>query len=148
MALGHHRIYCAPLSVLFLLGVMSGLIAPYSSEWIRYELELLFYWGFLLYMMFKRESNERRLFLLREELRAQAIATQQAEQSERSANDAKRRLTSYIFHEVRVPLNTALLAVQNMEAAGNIDRSQEIEFAALQGSLSMMSKGESRGCLR
>lgn len=47
---------------------------------------------------------------------------------------------SYVFHEVRVPLNTALLAVQNMEAEGMVPRTQEIEFKALTGSLSMMSK--------
>jgi len=42
--------------------------------------------------------------------------------------------------QVRVPLNTALLAVQNMDASGTIAREQEIEFSALEGSLSMMSK--------
>ncbi|KAJ8462504.1 hypothetical protein ONZ45_g17909 [Pleurotus djamor] len=41
---------------------------------------------------------------------------------------------------VRVPLNTALLAVQNMEASGAISKRFEIEFNALEGSLSMMSK--------
>ncbi|KAG5653606.1 hypothetical protein H0H81_011978 [Sphagnurus paluster] len=41
---------------------------------------------------------------------------------------------------VRVPLNTALLAVQNMEACGTVAKEQEIEFSALEGSLSMMSK--------
>lgn len=40
---------------------------------------------------------------------------------------------------MRVPLNTALLAVQNMQASGII--TQDIEFKALEGSLSMMSKG-------
>jgi osomolarity two-component system sensor histidine kinase SLN1 len=45
-----------------------------------------------------------------------------------------------VFHEVRVPLNTALLAVQNMAAIGVFARSQDIEFKALEGSLSMMSK--------
>jgi len=34
------------------------------------------------------------------------------------------------------------LAVQNMEASGTVDKTQEIEFKALEGSLSMMSKGE------
>ncbi|KAF9497205.1 hypothetical protein BDN71DRAFT_1388282 [Pleurotus eryngii] len=43
---------------------------------------------------------------------------------------------------VRVPLNTALLAVQNMEASGAITKRFEIEFNALEGSLSMMSKGK------
>ncbi|CAK5283170.1 unnamed protein product [Mycena citricolor] len=40
---------------------------------------------------------------------------------------------------VRVPLNTALLAVQNM-AGRPIAQDQELEFTALEGSLSMMSK--------
>ena len=65
-------------------------------------------------------------------------ATQKAQVNERKAADSKRRLTSYVFHEVRVPLNTALLAVQNMQASGTI--AQDIEFKALEGSLSMMSK--------
>ena len=34
-----------------------------------------------------------------------------------------------------------MLAVQNMEASGTIMKDQEIEFSALCGSLSMMSKG-------
>ncbi|KAK7685740.1 hypothetical protein QCA50_011086 [Cerrena zonata] len=46
----------------------------------------------------------------------------------------------WISLQVRVPLNTALLAVQNMEASGVIAKTQEIEFKALEGSLSMMSK--------
>jgi osomolarity two-component system sensor histidine kinase SLN1 len=35
-----------------------------------------------------------------------------------------------------------VLAVQNMEASGIVPRAQEIEFKALEGSLSMMSKGK------
>lgn len=38
-----------------------------------------------------------------------------------------------------------VLAVQNMEASGTVMKDQEIEFNALCGSLSMMSKG---ACLR
>ena len=67
-------------------------------------------------------------------------ATQKAQVNERKASDSKRRLTSYVFHEVRVPLNTALLAVQNMAASGTVAKAQDIEFRALEGSLSMMSK--------
>jgi hypothetical protein len=36
---------------------------------------------------------------------------------------------------------SVVLAVQNMEASGTVDKGQEIEFTALEGSLSMMSKG-------
>lgn len=35
----------------------------------------------------------------------------------------------------------AVLAVQNMDASGTVAKGQEIEFNALEGSLSMMSKG-------
>ena len=83
---------------------------------------------------------ERRLYILRDQLKVQFRATQKAQVNERKAADSKRRLTSYVFHEVRVPLNTALLAVQNMEASGTVARAQEIEFKALEGSLNMMSK--------
>ncbi|KIP07108.1 hypothetical protein PHLGIDRAFT_30145 [Phlebiopsis gigantea 11061_1 CR5-6] len=46
----------------------------------------------------------------------------------------------YMRENVRVPLNTALLAVQNMAATGLGATTQDIEFRALEGSLSMMSK--------
>lgn len=56
--------------------------------------------------------------------------------------DAKRRFSSYIFHEVRVPLNTALLAVQNLTHTQGYNNGSEAaeEFAALEGSLQMMSQ--------
>lgn len=80
------------------------------------------------------------MYTLRDQLKIQYRATQKAQFLERKAADSKRRLTSYVFHEVRVPLNTALLAVQNMEATGSVARAQEVEFRALEGSLNMMSK--------
>jgi osomolarity two-component system, sensor histidine kinase SLN1 len=81
------------------------------------------------------------MYTLRDQLKIQFRATQKAQVNERKAADSKRRLTSYVFHEVRVPLNTALLAVQNMDAGGVVPKEHEIEFKALEGSLSMMSKG-------
>lgn len=38
-----------------------------------------------------------------------------------------------------MPLNTAVLAAQNLEASGTIQKSQKIEFRALSGSLAQMS---------
>lgn len=38
-------------------------------------------------------------------------------------------------------LRHSVLAVQNMEANDSVPKGQDIEFAALEGSLSMMSKG-------
>ena len=41
----------------------------------------------------------------------------------------------------RLVRGPAVLATQNMEASGVVPKAQEIEFKALEGSLSMMSKG-------
>ena len=120
------------------------------------DMNFIIFQAFLLYVHYMRENvsgvlfrvsqansyvqAERRLYTLRDQLKIQFKATQKAQINERKAADSKRRLTSYVFHEVRVPLNTALLAVQNMEASGVVAKTQEIEFKELEGSLSMMSK--------
>ncbi|KDR80820.1 hypothetical protein GALMADRAFT_241276 [Galerina marginata CBS 339.88] len=115
-------------------------IIPHKTTWGRSMINFFVFQSFLIYVHYVRESSERRLYTLRDQLKIQFKATQKAQINERKAADSKRRLTSYVFHEVRVPLNTALLAVQNMEASGTVARDQEIEFNALCGSLSMMSK--------
>lgn len=118
----------------------SVVVLPYRKVWTRNVLDFIIFQGFLVCVHYMLETSERRLYVLRDQLKVQFRATQKAQINERKAADSKRRLTSYVFHEVRVPLNTALLAVQNMEASGIVPRAQEIEFKALEGSLSMMSK--------
>ncbi|KAI9458429.1 hypothetical protein BJY52DRAFT_430616 [Lactarius psammicola] len=118
----------------------SAVILPHRKVWTKNVLNFIIYQGFLVCVHYMLETSDRRLYVLRDQLKVQFLATQKAQINERKAADSKRRLTSYVFHEVRVPLNTALLAVQNMEATGIVPRAQEIEFKALEGSLSMMSK--------
>ncbi|EPQ54871.1 hypothetical protein GLOTRDRAFT_111444 [Gloeophyllum trabeum ATCC 11539] len=120
--------------------ISNALIEPLHRSWERNLLNFIVFYGFLLYVHFMRENAERRLYTLRDQLKIQFRATQKAQVNESKAADSKRRLTSYVFHEVRVPLNTALLAVQNMEAAGVVAKDQEVEFRALEASLTMMSK--------
>lgn len=125
-------------AIFFILNV--ALILPAHPAYTRNVIDALLFHIFLSYIHYKRENMERRNFSLRDQLKAQFRATQKAQVNERKASDSKRRLTSYVFHEVRVPLNTASLAVQNMEAMGQVQQSNEIEWTALSGSLSMMSK--------
>ncbi|KAJ3565704.1 hypothetical protein NP233_g7464 [Leucocoprinus birnbaumii] len=114
----------------------AALMIPLDRSWVRNMICFFVFHFFLIYVHYMRENSERRLYTLRYQLKVQYRATRKAQMNERKAADSKRRLTSY----VRVPLNTALLAVQNMEASCNIMKDQQIEFNALSGSLSMMSK--------
>jgi hypothetical protein len=52
----------------------------------------------VLYINWMRETAERRLYVLRDQLKTQYKQTQKAQISERKSSDSKRRLTSYIFH--------------------------------------------------
>ncbi|KZT61979.1 hypothetical protein CALCODRAFT_479467 [Calocera cornea HHB12733] len=121
--------------------IMSGiLIIPRYTTWSRYTVNSTIWHILLLYVHFTLETAERRSYTLREQLKDQCKATQKAQVNERKESDSKKRFVSYIFHEVRVPLNTALLAAQNLIGSGGIKREDDVEFQALEGSLKMMSK--------
>ncbi|KAJ1306708.1 hypothetical protein OPQ81_007700 [Rhizoctonia solani] len=137
--LHQHRLSATLGAVTFAI-LMGVLIIPWRSSWSRNLINFVIFQVFLLYLHFMYETTERRLHKLRDQLKTQYKATQKAQVSERKAAESKRRLTSYIFHEVRVPLNTALLATQNMAAAMTLTKEHDVEFNALEGSLSMMSK--------
>ncbi|KAG8901542.1 hypothetical protein FRB99_005224 [Tulasnella sp. 403] len=136
-ALGQNRLMASITGLLN--AVLIGFVIRNKQTWIRNTLNFILYTTFLVWIHFQKENAERRLYTVRDRLKVQYRATQQAQVSESKAADSKKRFSSYIFHEVRVPLNTALLAVQNMEASG-VFRKDDIEFTALEGSLNMMSK--------
>ncbi|KAJ7140325.1 hypothetical protein C8R43DRAFT_595336 [Mycena crocata] len=129
----------ATLGALAFLILSCATIVPQKHDYISNVFNFLIFECVLLYMHHQKEQSSRKLFLLRIQLKDQFQRTRKAQMNERQAADSKRRLTSYVFHEVRVPLNTALLAVQNM-ASRPIAKDHEVEFSALEGSLSMMSK--------
>ncbi|CAE6370982.1 unnamed protein product [Rhizoctonia solani] len=131
-----HRLPAA-LAASIIAILMGVLVIPWRTSWSRNLINFIIYQVFLLYLHFMYETAERRLHKLRDQLKTQYKATQKAQVSERKAADSKRRLTSYIFHEVRVPLNTALLATQNMAAAMTLSKEHDVEFNALEGSLSL-----------
>ncbi|KAH7316420.1 hypothetical protein B0J17DRAFT_687075 [Rhizoctonia solani] len=138
-ALGQNRTVQTFMVVSFVC-TAAAFMVPYKATWIRHVLNLIIFHAFVLYINWMRETADRRLYVLRDQLKTQYKQTQKAQISERKSSESKRRLTSYIFHEVRVPLNTALLAAQNLAGTNAIQREHEIEFNALEGSLNMMSK--------
>ncbi|KAJ6581787.1 hypothetical protein B0H19DRAFT_1116492 [Mycena capillaripes] len=118
-------------------------IVPFHRSFVRTILNFFIFNVFIIYAHYMKEISDRRLYTLRNQLKIQFKATQRAQINERNASDSKRRLTSYVFHDmsfrfVRVPLNSALLAVQNINSSGIITKDHEIEFNALSGSLNMM----------
>lgn len=70
-------------------------------------------------------------------------AVQSAQEMERRAQDSKKRFVAYIFHEVRVPLNTARLALSNLDAEGafsTLPQDQRELLVGLDVSLRTMGK--------
>ncbi|GAA6047025.1 hypothetical protein JCM3770_004158 [Rhodotorula araucariae] len=140
-ALGQKRIYAVFYDIGWLV-VESVLILPQRRNFVRNVVNVLLFQGFILFLHYMREMADRRMYTMRAELKISFKAKQRAQQNEKRQLDAKRRFSSYIFHEVRVPLNTALLAVQNLQGLNVFDKNSEfaIEYAALEGSLAMMSQ--------
>ncbi|KAI0764429.1 hypothetical protein BC629DRAFT_1596697 [Irpex lacteus] len=104
-----------------------GVIVPERHTWTRNVI------NFLIFHLSSHISttNVRTLYTLRDQLKLQFRATQEAQANESKAADFKCQHTSYFFYEVRVPLNTALLAVQKPVASRDIYWSRDIQFAAL-----------------
>jgi len=70
------------------------LLLPGQPEYSRNAINFLAFQAFLLYMHYRREYVERRMYTLRDQLKIQFKATQKAQVNERKAADSKRRLTS------------------------------------------------------
>ncbi|KAF5379640.1 hypothetical protein D9757_009182 [Collybiopsis confluens] len=133
------RLYAAVAAALWFV-VSCALIIPQHMVWWRSITNFAIFHIFLIWVHERRESSERRLYAMKVQVKVQYKALQRAQANERRTTESKHRLTSYVFHEVRVPLNSALLAAQYMEASGTISKSLEVEFDALMGSLTMMSQ--------
>ncbi|KAK4683944.1 hypothetical protein P7C73_g6264, partial [Tremellales sp. Uapishka_1] len=145
LALRQNRLFASigPCIWLILAGVllMTGKRAPVL--FFRNMVNFGLFHAFLIFTSFLKERSDRQMFALRQQLKIQYRATQSAQVMERRASDSKKRFVSYIFHEVRVPLNTALLAVQNLDGEDvfrGLHEDQAEMVHGLMGSLTMMEK--------
>lgn len=108
---------------------------------------VLIYHTLLASISHLRERTDRQLFLSRNQIRKQNVAMREAQAMEQKAQAIKKSFVSYIFHEVRVPLNTALLALQNLDGEDvfrDLNEDQAIMVNGLMGSLTMMEKVSER----
>ncbi|TFL07617.1 hypothetical protein BDV98DRAFT_497658 [Pterulicium gracile] len=136
------RIYNGIAQLLVFLLLMTLLI-PDQGRFSRNVISFVCFSAFMQYLSWSLESNDRRMFLLTHQLKSAYRSQHKAQNAESRASSAKRRFASYIFHEVRVPLNTAMLAYQNLEddfklIAEKHQGDQGVEVEALSSSLLMM----------
>ena len=106
----------------------------------------LFLWIHLISYWFERMDREN--FLLRDqiagrsqELSSQIQATREAEEKGRREYNSKKNIVSFIFHEVRVPFNTLVLGLSNMETDGvfgHLKPDQLEVFEVVKASVQMM----------
>ncbi|KAJ7707367.1 hypothetical protein B0H17DRAFT_918003 [Mycena rosella] len=83
---------------------------------------------------------KRKMFLLAIQLKQAYKSKHKARLAESKASFTKRRFANYIFHEVRVPLNNAVLAFQLLQSGNAFkdDYAKSTEIYALEQGLKMM----------
>ncbi|KAG8876393.1 hypothetical protein FRB98_007321, partial [Tulasnella sp. 332] len=144
-ALNQKRIFTTIGAIIHFILLM-GLIIPDQTVFVRNVISFILMMTVFITVHYLQEKVSRRNFVLRAQMKVKHIAykaLQQSQIAEKQASNSKRRFVSYIFHEVRVPLNSAMLAYQNLQSNNAFERAQEdqaVEIHALEGSLTMMQQ--------
>jgi signal transduction histidine kinase/CheY-like chemotaxis protein len=98
--------------------VFETTISFYTADIASTIIVLIFQLGsysFWLYLSYNQECSERDNFILQYNLKQQIETTKNLMIREREMDNKRTQFTSYIFHEVRVPLNTVVLNLNLME---------------------------------
>ncbi|KAF9262589.1 hypothetical protein L218DRAFT_929000 [Marasmius fiardii PR-910] len=108
-----HRLPSFTMMVIVLI-LISTCIMPDQNIFARNLISYILFSTFFQVLHYNKEITERRLYLLNNQLKVAYKAQQKAQMAQSRASQAKRRFASYIFHEVRVPLNNAAIAFHNL----------------------------------
>ncbi|KAG7091392.1 hypothetical protein E1B28_010430 [Marasmius oreades] len=108
-----HRLPSFIMMVAVLI-LISTCIMPEEGLFARNLISYILFSTFLQVLHYNKDITERRLYLLNNQLKVAYKAQQKAQMAQSRASQAKRRFASYIFHEVRVPLNNAAIAFHNL----------------------------------
>ncbi|KAJ7738359.1 hypothetical protein B0H16DRAFT_96667 [Mycena metata] len=124
--------------VCFILLVV--LVLPVQGLYARNVVSFGVFSIFMQGLQYTSENDRRKLFLLALQLHNAFKAKHTARLSEAKAAFTKRRFANYIFHEVRVPLNSALLAFQLLKSGNGFKDAlvNSSEIYALEQGLKMM----------
>ncbi|KAJ7577997.1 hypothetical protein C8J56DRAFT_970124 [Mycena floridula] len=116
------------------------LIVPEKHFFIWTVISFVIFSIFMQGIHFAREESHRCIFQQALQLKQAYLSKHKAQLAESNAIFTKRRFANYIFHEVRVPLNNAVLAFQLLQAGKGFKKDFEdgTEVYALEHGLNMM----------
>lgn len=137
--MGQQRLY-ATIAPIIMIITPSALFIPRKSAWARFALEHIFLQALLLYIHWRREILERNVYFFNKKVKDALLALHHTRVHQSRVEAARARSTSYIFHEVRQPLNAAFLAYQNLAASTIIKPEFKFEWDTLRIKLTSMSK--------
>ncbi|PVG00732.1 hypothetical protein CPB86DRAFT_782280 [Serendipita vermifera] len=137
--LGQERIY-ATIAPIIVIIAPAALFSSKKPSWVRFALEHLFLQALCLYIHWRREILERSVYFTNKKIKDTLLALNHTRAHQSRVEAARGRSTSYIFHEVRQPLNAAFLAYQNLVALTPIQPEHRLEWDTLRIQLTMMSK--------
>ncbi|KAJ7238585.1 hypothetical protein B0H12DRAFT_1056947 [Mycena haematopus] len=133
------RLYNFVAQVIYFILLMV-LVIPDQTIFARNVVTFVIFSLFIQGLHYMMENSQRKMFLLALQLRAAFKAKHKAKLAESKASFTKRRFANYIFHEVRVPLNNAVLAFQLLQSGNAFkeDYTKSTEIYALEQGLKMM----------
>lgn len=75
------------VGVITWVGIVGGLVVPQHIEFIRNLLNCLLFQIAICFASYLKEKSDRKMFILREQLKSQFKATQKAQVAERAASE-------------------------------------------------------------
>ncbi|KAJ6545097.1 hypothetical protein DFH09DRAFT_1509542 [Mycena vulgaris] len=133
------RLYNFIAQIIFFI-LLVVLIIPVQGIYARNVVSFAVFSIFIQGLTYSMENSKRKMFLLALQLKQAFKAKHKARLAESKASFTKRRFANYIFHEVRVPLNNAVLAFQLLQSGNAFkdDYAKSTEIYALEQGLKMM----------
>ncbi|KAJ7583568.1 hypothetical protein C8J56DRAFT_954366 [Mycena floridula] len=122
------------------LALLLGLLVPDKHTYLRNVVLFALFAVFIQGLHYVVDQDRRRMFLLATQLKHAYKAKHKARLAESRASFTRRRFANYLFHEVRVPLNNAVLAFQLLQTGNAFKESyaKSKEIHALEQALNMM----------
>ncbi|KAL1733917.1 histidine kinase [Schizophyllum commune] len=129
------RSYMAFFQVVFFI-LLNTMIIPDQTIYAR---NVVGYW-----LSYRMEKARRHLHQLNAQLKQAYFQLESSKQAEAQLSESRSLFAAYIFHEVRVPLNTAMLSFDSLQASGTLKKetvkTQTFEVHALEVSLKQMQQ--------